>query len=164
MKNIIYLILFSLIFTDAAYSLELQGGVKFDVKSAREYLQEGEPDNVDVSGPLHFIKSDPTGNVVYSYDNGGNIIGITVQCKNDPTKSYIYDKNYNLKYINQYDKPTTIYPHRGYRYDLNGKLVLSSLVVSKYEQFRFDMDGNLIAHSIKNIIYDENGNAIGKFK
>lgn len=164
MKKIIYLILFSVLFMNTVFALEIQGGVKYDVKSAREYLQEGEPDNVNISGPSHFSQNDETGKAVYSYDNEGNIIGITVQCKNDPTKSYIYGKDYALKYINQYDKPTTIYPHRGYRYDLNGKLILSSLIVSKDEQFRFDRDGNLIAHSIKNIIYDENGNVIGKFK
>lgn len=164
MRKIIYIILFSLIFANVVSAMELQGGVKFDVKSAREYLQEGEPDNVDISGPSRFTQTASAGKAVYSYDNEGNVTGITVQCKNDPTKAYIYGKDYNLKYINQYDKPTNIYPHRGYRYDLNGKLVLSSLVISPDEQFRFDMDGNLIAHSIKNIIYDEKGNAIGKFK
>lgn len=164
MKKIVYIILFSLIFINAVFAMELQGGIKFDVKSAREYLQEGEPDNVNTSGPSQFVKSDETEKAVYSYDNSGNVIGITVQCKNDPTKAYIYGKDYKLKYINQYDKPTHFYPHRGYRYDLNGKLVLSSLIVSKDEQFRFDPSGNLIAHSIKNIIYDENGNVIGNSK
>lgn len=162
MRKLIYLLITLLVLNNLAIATEIKGGVSFNVNSAREYLQNGEPDNVEILAPLHFTQGDANGKVVYSYNNNGDVTGITVQYKNEPTKAYIYGKDYNLKYINQYDKSTDIYPHRGYRYDLNGKLVLSSLIVSKNEQFRFDPNGNLIAHSVKNIIYDENGNIIGK--
>ena len=54
--------------------------------------------------------------------------------------------------------------YRGYRYDLNGTLILTSLTVSKKELFRFTPEGQLLVHSINGIIYDENGRVIGRAK
>lgn len=163
MKKLFYTFLFLLIFTSSALAIELQGGVKYTIDSARDYVQEGQVNNIEISGPLQF-QAENIEKVVYSYNNSGEVIGITVQYINEPTKAYIYDRNKNLIYLEKYDKPIRIYPHRGYRYDMNGNLVLSSLTVSKNEMFRFAVNGKLIAHSINNIIYDENGNVIGTSK
>ena len=157
------LILF-FIFGGGVFATELQGGVSFNVDSARDYLQEAQTDSIEISGPYNFKNSTKVQKKVYSYNNNGDVIGITVQYKKDSDKAYIYGRDNNLIYVDKYDKSVDIYPHRGYRYNLEGKLILSSLTVSKTEQFRFSPEGKLIAHSINGVIYDENGNVIGTGK
>jgi len=165
MKRIIHLLIYLLIFaipTCPAFASEIQGGVSYSVDSAREYVNEGLVDNVDVSGPSSFVDDNTAQKVVYSRNNSGEIVGITVQYKNEPNRAYIYGRDRNLIYVDRYDKPVDVYPHRGYRYNMNGKLTLTSLTVSKSEQFRFSPNGELIAHAVKGVIYDEGGNVIGK--
>lgn len=163
MKKFILTILSIFIFTPM-YGVELQGGVSFDVNSAREYVQEKQVDNINISGPIIFDKNSETQKVVYSYNNNGDVIGITVQYKGEPKLAYIYNAQNQLIYVDKYDKPIDIYPHRGYRYNLKGELVLTSLTVSKKEMFRFDPKGKLIAYSLNGIIYDEKGKKIGTGK
>lgn len=163
MKKIIYLLTAFILITNSAHSASLEGGVKFDVDSARDYLKENQINSIEITGPFKF-EAKNTQKVVYSYNNSGDIIGITVQYINEPDRAYIYGRNKQLLYVDNYDKSVNVYPHRGYRYNLDGKLILTSLTVSKLEQFRFSPDGSLIAHSIKGVIYDENGNVIGKAK
>jgi len=141
----------------------LEGGVSFSVDSAREYVQEAQSDNIEINGPFE-LQSDNTQKVVYSYNPRGEVIGITVQYINEPKKAYIYNKNGQLIYVDKYDKSVDKYPHRGYRYNLDGKLILTTLTVSTKEQYRFSPDGKLIAHAINGIIYDENGKIIGNAK
>lgn len=162
MKKIILLITFILTL-NPAISTELKGGVSFTVDSARNYVQEEQTDNLEITGPFQF-EAGNTERVVYSYNPSGEIIGITVQYINEPNKAYIYNKRGGLIYMEKYDRPVSIYPHRGYRYNLDGNLVLTSLTVSKNEMFRFSPSGKLIAHSINGIIYDENGSVIGTGK
>lgn len=163
MKKIIYLLITLLTFSGFAYSMEIQGGVKYDVDSAREYVQEGQSNYLKFSGHEYFNKNDKgIKKVVYSYNPSGDIIGITVQYKDEPILAYIFGSNNNLRFVDKYDRDTSLFPHRGYRYDLNGQLILTSLTVSNAEQFRFSPDGKLIAHSINNVTYDENGNIIGR--
>lgn len=163
-KHFLLAIILFFICVGGSQALELQGGVAFTVDSARDYLEEGQPGWVDFSDKYYKFHADNTEKVVYSYNNSGDTIGITVQYINEPQKAYIYNKKGNLIYVDKYDKSVNIYPHRGYRYDLSGNLILSSLTVSKDEMFRFSPDGKLIAHSINNVIYDENGNIIGHGK
>ena len=163
MKRIVCLIVL-LIFPHCVFATEIQtGGVSYDVNSAREYVKEGQVDSVNVSGPFQLEESNIE-KTVYSYNNAGDVVGITVQYINDSKRAYIYDRNKKLIYMEKYDKPTSVYPHRGYRYNLDGKLDLTSLSVSKNEHYRFSQDGTLIAHSINGIIYDENGHILGKAK
>lgn len=147
-----------------ASATELNGGVSFNVNSAREYIQSGQANSIEISGPLVFTNGSNVQKKVYSYNNNGDIIGITVQYKGESNKAYIYGPTNKLIYIDKYDKPVNIYPHRGYRYNLDGKLILTSLTVSKNELFRFSPNGSLLAHSVNGIIYDENGNKIGSGK
>lgn len=163
MKRIIYTLIISFLLACPVLAVELQGGVKYSVDSAREYLQEGQSDNAEITGHFQF-EADNAEKVVYSYNNSGQVIGITVQYINEPRKGYIYSKGGSLIYMDKYDKSVDIYPHRGYRYDLDGKLNLTTLTVSKNEQFRFSPEGKLIAHAISGVIYDENGKRIGRAK
>lgn len=165
MKKFISLIIIYLLAFIPTFATELKGGVSFDVNSARQYLQEGQSAGININQAYIFKKDNRTmDKIVYSYNNNGQTIGITVLYKSEPNKAYIYGQRNNLIYVEKYDTSTDIYPHRGYRYNLDGQLVLTCLVASPSEQFRFDADGNLIAHSINGIIYDEQGNVIGRGK
>ncbi len=162
-KLLISFILFFLIQLQG-FSTMIEGGVKFDVNSAREYVQQEQVDSIQILGRAVFDKNDSNiKRVVYSYNNSGEIIGETVEYRDALNMGYIY-VNGRLKYVDKYDRDTSLYPHRGYRYNLSGELILTSLSVSKNEHYRFSPDGNLIAHSINGIIYDENGNVIGRAK
>ncbi len=164
MKKILISIIFCLFISCSfCFGEALEGKVSFDVSSAREYLQEGQQNYIEINAP-YFLKTDNTQRVIYSHNPLGKVIGITVQYKGDNTNAYIYDSKNRLIYVDKYDKPIHVYPHRGYRYNLDGKLILTSLTVSKNEMFRFDTEGNLIAHSINGVIYDENGKIIGSGK
>ena len=164
MKKVVVLISLFLFGSTTVFAAAIQGGVSFDVNSARQYVQEGQQDSSDISGPDFFVNGSNVEKAVYSYNNSGEVIGITVQYINDSQTAYIYGKNHNLIYIDKYDKPVDMYPHRGYRYNLEGQLILTSLTVSKKEMFRFSPDGELIAHSKNGITYDEAGKIIGKSK
>lgn len=164
MKKLFYLTLSFLIFTNCAFAVELQGGVKYSVDSARDYVQDGIPDGVEISDDYYKFQAKSADKVVYSYNNSNEVVGITVQYINEPMMSYIYGRDKTLLYVNKYDKSVNIYPHRGYRYDLNGKLDLTSLIVSPSEQFRFSPSGKLLAHSVNGVIYDENNAVIGHGK
>lgn len=163
MRNFLYLIIILLIFAKAVNAAVIEGGVSYTVNSAREYLQDGQPNGVDIRDDYYQIQADKVAKMVTSYNNSGEVVGVTVQYINEPTKAYIY-KNGHLAYVETYDKPISIYPHRGYRYNLDNQLVSTSLSVSKSELFRFDSNGKLLVHSVKGVIYDENGNVIGHGK
>ena len=164
MKKIIYAFLFLVIFVPVAFGMAIEGGVTYNVDEAREYVNEGRPCGVEILGSYIFKNDSSVERKVYSYNNMNKLIGITVLYKKEPNKTYIYGPNKYLMYVEQYDKPVNLYPHRGYRYDMEGNLVLTSLTVSKDELFRFEPDGKLVVHSINGIIYDEDGNVIGKSK
>lgn len=165
MRKIIYTLLSILIIANSTASIatELQGGVSFNVDSARQYVQEGQANYAEVFGPFEFVAQN-TERVVYSYNNGGDVIGITVQYINEPTKAYIYGRDKKLIFMDKYDKPTNVYPHRGYRYKPDGELFLTTLTVSKNETFRFTPEGELLAHTLNGVTYDEAGNIIGRCK
>ena len=162
-KLFLSLIFFSVICLNGG-ATELKGEISYTVDSARTYLQEGEPSGVNIPSQRYSFSAENTQRVVYSHNNSGDVIGITVQYINENSKAYIYNGKGKLIYVDIYDKPVYIYPHRGYRYDTQGNLNLTSLSVSKNELFRFSPDGKLIAHSVNGIIYDENGSVIGRGK
>lgn len=147
-----------------ASAVELQGGVKYSVDSAREYIQQGFPDGVNIAENYYKLRAKGVKASVTSYNKAGDVIGITVQYVNEPTMAYIYDEDKKLIFVDKYDKPTDVYPHRGYRYTAEGKLFLTSLTVSPNETFRFEPEGRLVAHSVDGVTYDENGNVIGLWK
>lgn len=160
--NKIVLIL-SLVFFSAsgAFAMQLEGGVKYNVDSAREYVQQNQVNNIAIQGHATFDDNDSSiAKKVYSYNNSGDVVGVTVQYKNESNAAYIFVNN-RLKYVDKYDRNVDWYPHRGYRYNLAGELVLTSLTVSKSELFRFTPSGELLVHSVNGVMYDESGNVIG---
>lgn len=159
MKKLL-LILICFFLANFACAMQLEGGVKFNVDSARSYVLQGQSQTAEIPGHYR-LSLENTERVVYSYNNNGDVIGITVQYVNEPTRGYIYDRHGRLIFMDVYDKPTNQYPHRGYRYKPDGNIFLSTLSVSKEELFRFTPEGELLAHSLNGVIYDENGNKIG---
>ena len=163
-KILTYAILILFISTNC-FATTIDGGVKYDVNSAREYVFSDMPQFKLNADTPYYIKRGPNiGHLIYSYDNNNNILATTVQYKNELNRAYIYNKEKNLIYIDIYDKNTSQYPHRGYRYNMQGKLILTSLSISKNEHYRFDYMGNLISYTKNKIIYDENGKQIGTIK
>lgn len=164
MKKIIYLfvIIFALC-NLAVFADSVSGGVSYNITSARKYLQSGQVN--EIAPPkkyLLFVNGSNIEKITYSYITSDQILGRTVVYKDDSTIAYIYDgATDKLKYVDKYDNDINVYPHRGYRYDLKGKLILTSLTLSENEQYRFTPDGKLLAHAANGIIYDASGNIIG---
>lgn len=162
LNKILYILIATIMLTGNCFATELKGGVSFDTRSARQYIQEGLVGSVDISKHPYFEHTPNVEKIVYSYDNTGEIIAATVQYIDEPSMAYIYGRDNSLIYIDKYDRPVNQYPHRGYRYNMNGELELTSLTVSPYELFRFTPTGKLLVHSINGIMYNEKGNKIGK--
>src|SRR5574344_1071274 len=166
MKKVLYSIFIcvvcSVLTFQTSFAKMIEGGVTYNVDSAREYVQEGIPSNFTFTGHAYFKKNSNVQKDLYTYDTNGSVIGITVLYKGENDVAYIYGWDFNLKYVDKYDRNVNIYPHRGYRYDLNGNLILTSLTVSKKELFRFTPTGELLVHSVNGVIYDENGKIIAR--
>lgn len=141
----------------------LSGGVTYNVKTARQYVQSSQVNEIaPIKKHLTFVNDDNILKMTYSYQDVNHMIARTVVYKGETQSAYIYDGTTNqLKYIDKYDKDVNTYPHRGYRYNLEGKLILTCLTINNNEQYRFSPDGKLLAHSANGIIYDENGKIIG---
>ncbi|MCL5459712.1 hypothetical protein M3M33_13840, partial [Loigolactobacillus coryniformis] len=90
------LLLSFLIFTNCAFAIQLEGGVKYSVDSARDYVQDGIPDGVEISDDYYQMQAKSADKVVYSYNNAGDVVGVTVQYVNEPTMSYIYGPDKRL--------------------------------------------------------------------
>lgn len=164
MKKIFYSALIVFVLSNlAVFADSISGGVSYDTNSARKYLQSGQVNEIaQPKKHLAFVDDSNIEKMTYSYLNPDQIMARTVVYKGDTMTAYIYDGTSNkLKYVDKYDKDINIYPHRGYRYNLSGKLVLTSLTIDSNEQFRFTPDGKLLAHSQNGVIYDEKGNIIG---
>lgn len=165
MKKILYLSLIIFAVSNmSVFADSISGGVNYNAKTARQYVQSNQVNEIaPLKRHLVFLNGDNVEKVTFSYINPDLILARTVVYKGENTTAYIYDGTSNkLIYIDKYDKDINVYPHRGYRYNLQGKLVLTSLTIDNNEQYRFSPAGKLIAHSASGVIYDEQGNIIGQ--
>lgn len=166
-----FLIFFIFLFLTLPSNAEmfLEGGVKYNVESAREVVDE----NVIYKIPLWQIKSDFIDK--NHKENIFNLLKGSVELKDrslalfsDGTYGVIYKKNelevfyYKSDGILLYKeiRDGLKYPFRAYKYDTKGNLVNKSLRVSKGETFIYAPSGELIAHWVKNFGYDAKGNII----
>lgn|SRR5574344_1083045 len=165
MRKFFCICLFTVVFFfgEISFAKIIEGGVVYNTDTAREYVQEGIPRDFTFSGHVYFDNTNIQ-KALYTYSTDGSVIGITVVYKGESDVAYIYGRDRRLKYVDKYDRNINLYPHRGYRYDLAGNLILTSLTVSKKELFRFSPSGELIIHSIGGVIYDENGKVLGRAK
>ncbi len=162
-----------LIFGLSAQAEVLQGGVTYDVNSAREDLLDGISYNIDSKYVNDFYyDTEHEQNVGYMLNGMTELKDRTlayfsdntyaVYKHNDPYHVYYYDENGLLNYIEE--KQGLNYPYKTYKYNKTKKLVNMSMRVSKSETYIYSNDGKLLAHWIKDKAYDEKGNVIMKRK
>lgn len=167
------LIVLILIFGITVHAEVLQGGVTYDVNSARNELLDGINYTIDSKYINGFIyDGEHSQNVDYilqgltelkdrtlAYFSDGTY---AVYKHNDPYHVYYYSGNGALNYVEEKDGLN--YPYKTYKYDTSKKLVNMSMRVSKAETFIYSKDGKLLAHWLKDKAYDESGNVIMKRK
>ena len=167
------LIAILLIFGMSVRAEVLQGGISYDVNSARNELLDGINYTIDSKYINNFICD-----TEYNQNIGYILQGLTelkdrtlayfsdntyaVYKHSDPYHVYYYNKDGILNYVEKKDGLN--YPYKTYKYDTNKKLVNMSMRVSKAETFIYSKDGKLLAHWLKDKAYDEKGNVIMKRK
>ena len=149
-----------LIFSQIAFADELQGGITYDVNSARVYVQDGQVSDIGQQSNLYYSSNGSDADIRYGYKANNVPDGFVVRYKDDLTRAYIYGMDNKLKYVDKYDKSSDIFPHRGYKYAPSGKLVNTSLSISKGNSFVFTPKGKLIARFVDGIGYLGNTNIV----
>lgn len=173
MKRRIYILALIIFFILPVQAEVLQGGVSYDVNSAREELLNGIKYTIDSNYVNNFYQDS-------EYEQNTNYIlqGMTelkdrtlayfsdntyaVMKKIDPYHIYYYNSQGILMYVEKKDGLS--YPYKTYKYNTAKKLVNMSFRVSKGETFIYNKDGKLIAHWLNDKAYDDNGNVIMKRK
>lgn len=169
-----YLLIATLLFFGLTANAEvIQGGVSYDVNSARSELMDGISYTIDsqyVNG--FFYDGEHEQNVNYILQGVTELKDRTlayfsdntyaVYKHNDPYHVYYYDGSGVLNYVEEKDGLN--YPYKTYKYNTSKKLVNMSMRVSKSETFIYSKDGKLLAHWVKDKAYDEQGNVIMKRK
>ena len=156
------------LFIVSAYTLN--GGVSYTVETARIKAFE----NVDKK-----IKIDNYKDFLYDINYEKNMSAIkkskfkykgryltyfsdktySVSYSNSSNICYYYDANGKLEYIGITKGER--YPKKGIKYDIEGNLYSTCLIISNKEQFLFDKNKKLIAHWIGNNGYNEKGELFG---
>ena len=167
------LIVLILIFGISANAEVLQGGVSYDVNSARNELLDGINYTIDskyINGFYYDSEHDKNVGFILqgltelkdrtlAYFSDGTY---AVSKHDDPYHVYYYSGDGVLNYIEEKDGLN--YPYKTYKYNTSKKLVNMSMRVSKGETFIYTKDGKLLAHWLKDKAYDESGNVIMKRK
>lgn len=147
----------------------LEGGVSFDVNSAREELLKYSDNKIDKTLAESFYRD------YYYKENQAYKLSANTTLKNRvlaffsdttygvmynaiPLYVWYYSKDGNLIYMEK--KDSTEYPYKAYKYTPSGLLMNMSLRVSKEETFVYTPAGKLIAHWIGANAYDEDNNII----
>lgn len=143
-----------------AFSQELQGGVTYDVNSARAYVQDGQQSDIGQQSNLYYSSNGNDADIIYIYDTNGVPNAFVAQYKDDNRKAYFYGMNNKLQYVDKYDKPPEVYPHRAYRYTTKGKLATTALMTSKNNGFVFTPKGKLTVRLVDGVGYLGNSNII----
>lgn len=168
MKKII-LILLIIMLHFPAFAEVLQGGVSYDVNSAREELLRFSDKKIDKTLVQSFYRDyyyDE--NQTYKLSANKNPANRVLAFFSDTTYGVMYNaiplyvwyysKDGTLIYMEK--KDSTEYPYKTYKYTPSGLLMNMSLRVSKEEAFVFTPAGKLIAHWIGQNAYDEENNVI----
>lgn len=147
----------------------LEGGVSYDVNSAREELLKYSDNKIDKTLAESFYRD------YYYKENQAYKLNANTTLKNRvlaffsdttygvmynaiPLYVWYYSKEGNLIYMEK--KDSTEYPYKAYKYTPSGLLMNMSLRVSKEETFVYTPAGKLIAHWVGPNAYDEENNII----
>ncbi len=167
--RILIIILVVVIIPLQAYGLTIEGGVKYDVNSARQSLMENSDKSIDPNIiRVNLTDSHYKENISYIYQGRAELKDrilaffsdstYAVMTHDNPLYVWYYDSQGNLIYAER--KNQTEYPYKTYKYTPSGKLVNMSLRVSKGETFIYLPSGKLIAHWLGANAYDDKGNVI----
>ena len=169
MQKIFWIILIILLQMPVAYGLTLEGGVVYTVESARKEAFDGVKYKIPVSSFKEHLrdrnfkenKKTKTSGVVDLGDR-------KIEWFSDGSYGIVYNKNKNIAYF--YDKSgkleefdvysSLISPTKAYKYNINGKLINVTLVVSRNEAYIYKVNGELEAHWVGDDCFDENGQLI----
>lgn len=167
MKKIIVLLF--LVLSLPVNAAVLEGGIDYNVNSAREALLENSDRSIDINLiQAHIIDIQHKENISYIYQGKAELKDrvlaffsdstYAVMLNNDPLHVWYYALNGDLLYAEKKDRVQ--YPYKSYKYTTSGRLVNMSLRVSKGETFIYSPDGKLIAHWIGANAYDESNRVI----
>ena len=152
-------------------ALILQGNAEFNAEIAREetfnnivYTLDPEEFKEHWSDPNHVINYN-------TLKNGQNRIAnrelslfsdgtYGVRYLSDPYHNYYYDPEGVLFKIDVLNKPFNVYPHRSIAYNRYGSFKNATFVISKTEQYLYDVNKKLLGHWVGNACYDSKGNVL----
>ena len=168
MKILLFLCIYFLI-QPFAFAFTLKAGISYTVESARVKAFNNTPLSINMDKYQNYF-NDP-----YHIENISAIKIKKYKLKNRYL-TYFSDKQYGVTYKNNtkvgfyYDLNGKLcdisllinkdYPIKIVKYDTDGKLISTSLAVSRNESFVFDLNKKLISHWIKNNCYNENGELV----
>ena len=170
LKHII-IILFVFVITIPSHALVLQGNAQFNAEIAKEEVFE----NIKYSlGPNTFRNFWVDPNYVTNQNalsNGQTRIGnryivmfsdgtYGVRYIQDEYHNYYYNQNGELFKVDVLDKPFNEYPHTSIAYNKYGSFKNATFVISKYEQYLYDINQKLMGHWVDDTCYDDNGNVL----
>lgn len=147
----------------------LQGGITYDVNSAREELMKHSNNKIDKTlvqsfekdyyykeNNLYRLNADKTpSNRVLAFFSD-TTYGVMYNAI--PLYVWYYAQDGTLIYMEK--KDSTEYPYKSYKYTPSGLLMNMSMRVSKEEAFVYTPAGKLIAHWVGANAYDEENNII----
>ena len=170
MKKIFFILLTFFIMLPAS-ALMLQGNAEFNAELARDEVFNG----------VNFILKPSTfqphwvdANYLSNYNalqNGKNKVAdrylalfsdgtYGLRYADDPYHNYYYDAEGVLFKVDVLNKPYDEYPHRSVAYNKYGVFKNATFVLSKREQYLYDVNKKLIGHWIENACYDSKGNVL----
>ena len=169
MKNFTIFLSVMLLLSGGTEALTLEGGVKYDVKTARQELMTNPLPKIERSIMRSYMSdAQNRENLSYLYQGKVELKDRVLAFFSDSTYAVMYNDNPlyvwyyaaegNLLYAEKKDRIE--YPYKTYKYSPSGRLVNMSLRVSKGETFIYLPSGKLIAHWLGANAYDEAGNII----
>ena len=170
-KLILFIFIFFSINICSYADIVLEGGVKYDVDTARTELTYYPPPNPRLAIiNENLYDKNIQENVIYLLKGNVKLKDRELAFFSDNTYGVIYKKN--KQQVFYYDatgmlmfleiRDSLSYPYKSYKYNTKGELVNMGLRVSHEETFIYKPDGTLIAHWIKNLGFDAHGNIIMK--
>lgn len=170
MKKILSVLLIILLALPAS-ALVLQGNAQINDEIARE---ETFSNVVFVLPANQFIEYWTDPNYIANYNalqNGRNKVDnrylawfsdgtYGVRYVQDPYHNYYYDEDGELFKVDVLNKPYDEYPHRSVAYNRYGSFKNATYVVSKNEQYLYDVNKRLMGHWVDNACYDSKGNVL----
>lgn len=165
MKKFVYSLVFLFLYVNFLFSTKAFSQDSFDVRSGWNSLRSGMAYNISIPAAYRYYNSNANknniDNFMKSYYRDGSYKGCGVRYKTDPYTQYNYDSKNNLEGIDKIIMAQN-FPLKSYNYDKNGNLTAAALILSKSEEYDFNLDGSIQAHHVNGYVYDAKGHQIGR--